>query len=100
MFCFLLVASTPSYSHKNEVLKDPLDLGEFVRWVGCWSYMSCWVGIPEMNDLWSVTPLVMHRVYPFSLNKYMYCNSFDEILDSLSYTNGEVQYEDEFFHMR
>ena len=70
----------------NKVLKDPLNLGEFMRWVGCWLYMACWVGIPKRRDWFSVTPPVMHRVTPFCLNKYMSCRLFDEKLASLRYS--------------
>ena len=84
----------------NKVLNDPLDLGELMRWVGCWLYIYCWVGIPERRDWWSVTPQVMHRGSYFRLNEYMSRHCFDEILASLGYTNREVQYEDGFFHMR
>ena len=52
----------------NNILNDPLDLGEFMRWFGCWLYMSCWVGIDDRHDWWSVTPPVMHRGDPFKLN--------------------------------
>ena len=32
--------------YTNKVLKYPLDLCEFIRWVGCWLYSVYWVGIP------------------------------------------------------
>ena len=44
----------------NKVLKDPLELGQFMRGFGCWFYMACWVGIPERCDWWSVTTPVIH----------------------------------------
>ena len=84
----------------NKVLKDPLDPGEFMRWVGSWLYMACWVGIPKRCDWWSVTPPVMHRVSPFCLNEYMSHHHFDEILASLRYTKREDQYEDEISSTR
>ena len=62
--------------------------------------MSCWVGIPERRDWWPVTTPVMHREPHFFFNKYMSCHRFDEILASLKYKNGEVNYEDGLFHMR
>ena len=58
-------------SQTNNVLKGPLYLGEFMRWVDCWVYMACQVEIADMHDWWSVTPPVMHRGAPFCLNKYM-----------------------------
>ena len=27
----------------NNVLKQPMELGEYIRWLGCWFFMSCWV---------------------------------------------------------
>ena len=53
----------------NKFLKYPLYLCEFVRWVGCWFYMACWVKITERRDWWSVTPLVIPRGSPFRFNK-------------------------------
>ena len=55
----------------NNSLNDPLDLGDFIRWVGCGFYMDCWVRILERNDWCSVTLPVIHRGYPFCLNIYM-----------------------------
>ena len=51
----------------NNILRDTLDLGEFMRWVNCWLYMDFGVGIPDRHDWCSVTPLVMNRGYPFYL---------------------------------
>ena len=45
----------------NKFLKGPLDLGEFMRWVSFWLYMSCWVGIHEKRELCAVTSPVIHR---------------------------------------
>ena len=84
----------------NNFLKDPLDLDDFMRWVGCWLYMACQVGIPESHDWWSVTPTVIHRVPPFCLKKYMSQHNFDEIIASLRYKNRSSQYKDGLFHMR
>ena len=76
----------------TKVLKDTLDLSELIRWVGCWLYMACWVGIPESLIWWPVTPPMIRRRYPFRLNKYISCHCFDEILVSLRYTNRGVYY--------
>ena len=63
-----------------KVLNDPLDIGEFMRWIGFWSYMACWIRIPDSHDVWSVTPPVMHIGAPVNLKKYMSRHCFDEIL--------------------
>ena len=34
----------------NKILNDPLDLGEFMRCVDCWFYMTCWVRTPYRRD--------------------------------------------------
>ena len=69
--CFFPVGflNTILIPETNNVLKDTLDLGEFMRWAGCWLYTACWVGIPERHDCGSVTPQVIHRGYPFRLNE-------------------------------
>ena len=73
----------------NNVLKYPLDLGEFMMWFSCLLYMTWWIRIPERCDWWSVTLPVMHIEDTFCLNKYMSHHRFDEILVSLMYTNRE-----------
>jgi hypothetical protein len=84
----------------NKELTLPMDLGEFVRWLGCWFYMACWVGIPSRKDWWATSAESMYKGAPFRLGKYMSRNRFDEILSSLRYTNKEVDFPDGFFHMR
>ena len=74
----------------KKVLKDPLYLGDFMRWVGCWFYVACWVEIPDRRDCWSVTTLAMNILAPFHLKKYTHRHRFDEILASLRYKNREV----------
>ena len=32
-------------SKKNEELDVPMTTHEYIKWVGCCLYMSCWVGI-------------------------------------------------------
>ena len=59
-------------TYKNQFLKDPLDLGNLMRWVGCWFHMLFWVGIPERSYWWSVTPPVMHIGSPFCLEEFLY----------------------------
>ena len=71
----------------NKVLKYLLDPCEFRGWVGCLLYMSCWIDIAERRDWWSVTPPVIHRGPPFSLNECMPCHQFYEILAYFRYTN-------------
>ena len=31
-------------------LSVPMDLQEYMQWVGCWLYMACWVGTESLRD--------------------------------------------------
>ena len=42
-------------SETNKELDQPMDLGEFIHWLGCWFYMACWVGIYSPRDWWSTS---------------------------------------------
>ena len=84
----------------NTGLSVPMDLQEFIKWVGCWLYMACWVGIESCQDWWSTTTPSMAKCDQFRLNFIMSRNRFDYILSSLRFTNIEVPYEDGFFQMR
>ena len=84
----------------NKGLSVPMDLQEYIQWVGCWLYMSCWVGIESRRDWWSTTTPSMDKGAPFRLNRIMSCNRFDSILSALRFTNREVPYEDGFLQMR
>ena len=34
----------------NKGLSVPMDLQEYIQWVGCWLYMTCWVVIESRRD--------------------------------------------------
>ena len=91
---------TTIITETNKVLNYPSHLGEFMRCMGCWIYMDCWVEISNRRDWWPVTPPVMHRGAHFWLNQYMSHHHFDGMISSLRYTNREVHCEDIFLHMR
>ena len=84
----------------NKGLSVPMDLQEFIKWVGCWLYMSCWVGIESRQDWWSTMKPLMAKGAPFRLNHIMSRNRFDSIISALRLTNKEVPYQDGFFQMR
>ena len=83
----------------NKGLSVPMDLQEYMQWVGCWLYMACWVGIESRRDWCSTTTPSMAKGAPFRLNSIMSCNRFDSILSALRFTNREVPYEDGFLQM-
>ena len=81
----------------NKGLSVPMDLQEFIKWVGCWLYMAFWFGIESRRYWWSTTAPSMAKGALFRINRIMYCNQYDYILSDLSFTNREVPYEDGFF---
>ena len=83
----------------NKGMSVPMDLQEYIHWVGCWLYMACWVGIESRRDWWSTTTSSMDKGASFILNRIMYRNRFYSILRALSFTNREVPYEDGFLKM-
>ena len=64
----------------NKNLALPIDLREFIVWVGCWFYMALWVGIEHRHDWWSSSAPSMFGVAQFCLNDYMSRDRFDSIL--------------------
>ena len=77
---------------KNERLGVPMTTQEYIKWFGCWIYMSCWVGIRNRRDWWSTSAPSRHKGSPFRLNDYMSRNRFDQILSSLQHTDQESEY--------
>ena len=56
---------------KDKLMKHTMDLGEFIRWLGCWFYMDCWVVIMNRRNWWSTVETKMSIFSPFIINKYM-----------------------------
>ena len=50
---------------KNERLDVTMTTQEYIKWVGFWIYMSCWVGIHNQRDWWSTAAPSRHKVEPF-----------------------------------
>ena len=89
----------PYQQWTNKQLKEPTDISEFLRFVGCWFYMAFLEGIPSQYSWWSSTTIYMFHGSHFRLNEYINCNRFDDILGALRYTSEEVQYADPFLEM-
>ena len=81
-------------------LNVPMDIQDYIQWVGCWLYMALWVGIESRQDWWSTRAPSMAKSALFRLNYIMSRNWFDSILGALRITNREVTYEDGFLQMR
>ena len=71
----------------NKGLSVPMDLQEYIQWVGCWLYMEFWVVIESRQDWWSTTTPSMAKGAPFRLNSIMSRNRFDYIISALHFTN-------------
>ena len=55
----------------NNIMKYPMNLEEFIPWLGCWFYMGCWVRISNRGNWWLTTELNMSEGDSFRINKYM-----------------------------
>ena len=49
----------------NEQLDVSMTTQEYIKWVGCWIYMLCWVGIRNRRDWWSTAAPSRHKGAPF-----------------------------------
>ena len=74
----------------NKGLSLPMDLQEYIQWVGFWLYIACSVGIESCWDWWSKTIPSMDKGATFRLNGIISHNRFDYILGDLRFTNREV----------
>ena len=45
----------------NEQLDVPMTTQEYIKWVGFWLYMSCWVGICNQRNWWSTSAPSRHK---------------------------------------
>ena len=45
----------------NEKLDLPMTTQEYIKWGGCWLYMSCGVGIRNQRDWWSTAAPSRHK---------------------------------------
>ena len=82
-------------------MKHQMDLEEFIRWLGCWLYMGCRVGIPNSRNWCSTVEPKLFVGSTFRLNNYMPRTRFEGILGYLHYmVQKDVGYYDGLFHMR
>ena len=71
----------------NKGMSVPMDLQEYIQWVGYWLYMAYWVGIESRRDWWSTTTSSMAKCDPLRLNRIMSRNRFYSILGAIIFTN-------------
>ena len=84
----------------NERLYVPITTQDYIKWVCCWLYMSCWVGICNCRYWWSTAAPSRHKGAPFRMNYYISRNLFGQILYLLQHTDQASEYEDVFHLMR
>ena len=70
-----------------EILKHPMDPGEFILWIGYYFHMGLWVRIPNRRNLCLTAEPNMSEGVTFKLNKYLSRTRFEGIILSLCYTN-------------
>ena len=46
---------------KNERFDAPMTTQEYIKWVGCWVYMSRWVGFFNHRYWWSISAPSRHK---------------------------------------
>ena len=91
---YVIEVLLPSINEQLE--KDLVTYGEYLRWIGLWLLMSTIHG-PRRRDFWSGSPIDIFEGAPFRLNQFMSRNRFEKILQCLRYTNEEVPtYKDQF----
>ena len=74
----------------NKLLKHLMDLGEFIRWLGCSFYMGWLVGISNRRDWWSTAEPRISEGVPFIINKYISRTRFESILSTLRYIDKRM----------
>ncbi len=74
----------------NKGLMKKINLQEFYVFLGCIFFMSCFVGIDNRANWWSMVPIDMTLGAPFHLNSFMTKKRFDEIMSALKYTDKEA----------
>ena len=84
----------------NNLLKYPMDPGEFIKWIGCWVYMGYWDGISNRKKWWSTPEPTISEGASLRINKYISRKIFEGILSSIRYIDrNNVEYNDGLFHM-
>ena len=67
----------------DNIMKHPMDHGEFIWWLGCSFYMGFWVIISNRSSWWSSADLTMRLGVPIRLDNYMSSTRFQGILSWL-----------------
>ena len=84
----------------NKKLDEPVSMGEFLRWIGIWLFLSTISGF-KRKEFWSLKEIDMELGAPYRLNEYMSSNRFEAILAALTLTKEKPPtYRDQFWQVR
>ena len=84
----------------NKRLEEPLDVGEWLCFLGIILFMSTFP-VSNRRDYWSSKPVNIEYGAPFRFNKWMTLNRFETILYNLVFTNEDKPaYKDKFWQVR
>jgi hypothetical protein len=84
----------------NQNIKGrPVVLGEFLRWIGIWFYMSTFIGYSQ-DDYWSTADIEDFSGAPVRFHEWMSKRRFNAILAAIEYTDKEPPpYKDQFHYV-
>ena len=84
----------------NKVLDVPMDMGEWLRFVGILLLLST-VTCFNRRDFWSTQPIDIEFGAPYRFNDWMSLHRFEAILTALTFTDEDrPEYRDRFWTVR
>jgi Transposase IS4 len=84
----------------NKIDMGVIQYGEFLRWLGIWFLIATIQG-PSRVEFWRKETIDPFSGAPYRFGEFMSRNRFDDILQSITYTNHDPPaYIDKFFRIR
>ena len=84
----------------NKKMEEPMDMGEFLRWIGVCLLLSTLSGY-KRSDFWSMNPIDMFSGAPYRFHEFMSSTRFELIMTSLTFTKEPAPaYKDRFWQVR
>jgi hypothetical protein len=78
---------------------QPMTYGEFIRFLGCILFMSCFSGV-DRTDFFSSDPITMEKGAPYRLTQFMAGYRFQQIMSCLTVTTNKPNQGDRFWEAR
>ncbi len=95
---FLRDIVIPKINSNIRQSKTPVNMSEFVKWLGCIHFMSCFDGVEDRQDWWSTKDIDDYEGAPFQLNEHMSRARFEDIMQAIRYTDDEPPAFVDCFH--